>query len=62
MLGTVFISKLIRGDVESPDVISRLNFSAPSRFTGNYIPLILNHCRSNYELHDSYRVLYSGYN
>lgn len=62
MLGTVFICKLIRGDVESPDLISRLNFSVPSRVTRNYIPLILNHCRSNYELHDPYRVLCSDYN
>jgi len=61
MLGTVFICKLIRGDVESPDLIRRLNFSVPSRFTRNYIPLILNHCRSNYELHDPYRVLCSDY-
>jgi len=60
--GTVFICKLIRLDVESPDLISRLNFSVPSRFTRNYIPLILNHCRSNYELHDPYRVLCSDYN
>jgi len=61
MLGTVFNCKLIRGDVESPDLIS-LNFSIPSRFTRNYIPLILNHCRSNYELHDPYKVLCSDYN
>jgi len=62
MLGTVFICKLIRGDVESPDLISRLNFSVPSRFTRNYIPLILNQCRSNYELHVPYRFLCSDYN
>jgi len=35
MLGTVFICMLIRGYVESPDLISRLNFSVPSRFTRN---------------------------
>jgi len=62
MLGTVFICKLIRGDVESPDLISRLDFSVPSRFIRIYIPLIFNHCRSNYELHDPYRVLCSDYN
>jgi len=62
MLGTVFICQYIRGDVESPDLISRLNFSVPSRFTKNYIPLILIHCRSNYELHDPYRDLCSDYN
>jgi len=61
MLGTVFICKLIRGDVESPDLISRLNFSVTSRFTRNYIPLILNQCRSNYELHDPCRVISLSY-
>jgi len=50
MLGTVFICKLIRADVESP-----------ARFTRNNKPLILNHCRSNYELHDPYSVLCSDY-
>jgi len=59
MFGTVFICKLIRGEVESPDLVRRLNFSVPRRFTRNYIPLILNHCRSNYELHVPYRVLCS---
>jgi len=61
MLGTVFICKLISGDVESPGLISRLNFSVPSRFTRNYIPFILIYCRSNYELHDPYRVLCSDF-
>jgi len=36
MLGTVFICKLIRGEVESPDLVSRPNFSVPSKFTRNY--------------------------
>jgi len=50
MLGKVLICKLIPGEVESSDFVSRLNFSVPSRFTRNYLPLFLNHCRSNYEL------------
>jgi len=62
MLGTVFICKLIRGDVESADLISRLNFCVPGRFTRNYISLILNHSRCNYEMQDPYRVLCSDYN
>lgn len=48
MLGKVFICKLIRCEVDGPDLFCRLNISVPRRFTRNYIPLILNHCRFSY--------------
>jgi len=43
-------------------MVSQLNFSVPCRLTRNYIPLILNHCKSNFDLHEPFRVLCSDYN
>ena len=62
MLGVVFINNLINGDIDSDDLVSRLHFSVPCRLTRNYIPLTLPSCRSNYALHEPFRVLCSDYN
>jgi len=48
MIGIKFIRNLIHGDVESAEFMGRLHFNVPNRFTRNYIPLVLNHCISNY--------------
>jgi len=39
MLGITFIRNLIHGDEESPELLGRLHFNMPNRFTRNYIPL-----------------------
>jgi len=62
VLGTVSIYNLTRGKIDSSDLVSQLNFSVPRRLTRNYIHLVLNHCRSNYDLHEPFRVLFFDYN
>jgi hypothetical protein len=62
MLGVVFMNNLIQGDVESVDLVSQLNFAVPCRITRNYLPLTLPNCRSNYALHEPFRVLCSDFN
>jgi len=62
MLGIVFIYNVIRGEIGSTDLVSLLNFPEPCRLARNYIPLILNHCIFNYDLHEPFRVLCSDYN
>jgi len=52
---TVFTYNLIRSEIDSRDMVSQLNFSVPCR---KYISLILNHCKSNYDLHKPFRVLW----
>jgi len=49
MLRTVFIYNHIRGEIDSPDLVSQINFSVPCRLTRYYIPLFLNYFRSNYD-------------
>jgi len=57
-----FIRNLVHGDVESTELLSRLHFNVPNRFTRNYIPLVLNHCISNYAMHEPFGVLCKDYN
>jgi len=57
MLGITFIKNLIHGDVESPELLGRLHFNVPNRFTRNYIPLVLNHFIFNYAMYEPFRVL-----
>jgi len=62
MLGITFIRNLIHGDAESPELLGRLHFNVPNRFTRNYIPLVLNPCISNYAMHEPFRVPCNDYN
>jgi len=62
MLGITFIRNPIHGDVESPELLGRLHFNVPNRFTRNCISLVLNHCISNYAMHEPFRVLCNDYN
>jgi len=39
MLGTIFMQNLIRGDIDSVELLSRLTFNVPVRL--NYYPLNL---------------------
>jgi len=39
MLGTIFVNNLIRGDIDSVDLLSRLTFNVPVRLMRNYYPI-----------------------
>jgi len=54
LLGTMFIRNLIHGEVEIPELLSRLHLNVPNRFTRYYIPLVLNHCRSNNDMYEPF--------
>lgn len=62
MLGVVFLHKLVNGDVESPYLLGLLNFHVPRLTSRTYIPLVVNHCRREFEVHEPFRVLCSDYN
>jgi len=36
MLGTIFMQNLIRGDIDSIELVNRLTFNVPVRLTRNY--------------------------
>jgi len=39
MLSTIFMNNLIRGDIDSVDLVSRLHFNVPVRPMRNYYPI-----------------------
>jgi len=57
MLGTIFMPNLIRGDIDSVELVSRLTFNVPVRLTRTYYPLNLPRCTSNFCMHESFCVL-----
>jgi len=60
--GVMFLHRLINGDVDSPFLLSFLNWNVPCRTVRRFRPLSLPICRSNYALHDPFRVLCDDYN
>jgi len=60
--GVMFLHKLINGDVDSPFFLRSLNWNVPCRTVRRFRPLSLPICRSNYALHDPFRVLCDDYN
>jgi len=62
MLGTIFMQNLIRGDVDSAELVSHQTFNIPARLTRNYYPLNLSRCTSNFCLHEPFCVLCNNYN
>jgi len=62
MLGTIFMKNLIRGDIDSVDLVSRLTFNVPVRLMRNYFPINLPRCSSNFSQHEPFRVLSNNYN
>jgi len=62
MLGTIFMNNLIRGDIDSVDLVSRLTFNVPVRLMRNYYPINLARCPYNFSQHDLFRVLSNNYN
>jgi len=62
MLGTIFMNNLIRGDIDSVDLVSRLTFNVPVRLMRGYHPINLPRCSSNFSQHEPFRVLSNKYN
>jgi len=58
----MFLHKLINGDVDSPFLLSSLNWKVPCRIVRRFRPLSLPISRSNYGLLDLFRVLCDDYN
>jgi len=57
MRGTIFMNNLIRSDIDSVDLVSRLTFNVPVRLMRNYYPIYLIRCPSNFIQHEPFRVL-----
>jgi len=51
------MNNLIRSDIDSVDLVSRLTFNVPVRLMRNYYPINLPRCSSNLSQHDTFRVL-----
>ncbi|XP_075150870.1 uncharacterized protein LOC142224978 [Haematobia irritans] len=58
----IFISRLLKGEINSQQLISKLDINVPSRVTRQYIPLKLPVVRNNYEEHSSFYRLCRHYN
>ena len=46
MLSVVFMLKLINGDIDSPFLLSRINFHIPSRYLRMFAPIKMINYRS----------------
>jgi len=57
MPGTIFMQNLIRGDIDSVELVNRLTFNVSARLTRNYNPLNLPQCTSNFCLHEPFCVI-----
>lgn len=62
MLRSIFIIKLINGQVDSTFLLSKIRFNIPSRATRNFRPLKLSISRSNYDYYNPVRTLCLLYN
>lgn len=62
MLRSIFIIKLINGQVDSKFLLSKISFNIPSRVTRNFRPLHLSISRSNYDYYNPFRALCLLYN
>jgi len=61
MLGTIFINNLLRGDIDSVDLVSRLTCNVLVRLIRNYYPINLPLCSSYFSQHEPIRVLSNNY-
>ena len=57
MLGSIFVFKLLMGEVDSSYLLERISLVVPSRCSRHYIPIYLTRCFRNYEAFDPFRVL-----
>ncbi|XP_070067647.1 uncharacterized protein [Drosophila takahashii] len=60
--GVMFLHKLITGLVNSSYLLGQIRLSIPVRSTRHFRPIALDICKTNFELHDPFRVLCSQYN
>jgi len=61
MLGTIFMNNLIRGDIDSEDLVSRLTFNVPVRLMRNYYLSTCQWGSSNFSQHKPFCVLSNNY-
>lgn len=59
MFGLVLVNSLVKRATDSNVEVSKLHFSAFSRY---FAPQTHLHCESNYALHEAFRVLWVEYN
>jgi len=59
--GAMFLHKLINGDVDSPFLLSSVNWNVPCRTVRRFRLLSLPICRCHYTLNDPLRVLCDDY-
>jgi len=62
LLWSYVLHKLINGDVDSPFLLSSLNWNVPCITVRRFHPLSLPICKSNYAFHDPFRALCDDYN
>jgi len=57
-----FMNNLIRGDIDSVNLVSRLTFNVLVRLMRNYYPINLPRVSSNFSQHELFRVLSNNFN
>lgn len=62
LLGVLFIHKLVLGEIDSPDLLLRLNFAVPARMSRHYVPFYLPLRRQNFAKFDPLRIWCAHYN
>ena len=62
MLDVMFVVKLLDGNINSPELLSRLNINVPVRPTRRYSLLKLSHCNKNYCNFEPFNVAFKKFN
>ena len=62
MLNVVTLYKIIRGDIRSHFILSRISFNIPRRPTRYFRPINITFCRQNYAISEPLRRKCSDYN
>lgn len=62
MLGVIFMTKLVNGEINSTSLLGDINFNVPIRPTRNYVPLKISFCRYNYEEFNPFHCLCTQFN
>jgi len=61
-LTTIVNRRAMLCDIDSVDLVSRLNFNVPVRLMRNYYPINLPRCTSNFSQHEPFCVVSNYYN
>ena len=62
MLSDVFMIKLINGDIDSPFLLSRINFHIPSRNLRMFAPIKMNNYRRNFLNNNPFMLMCKHFN